>query len=174
MLEIAGEKAKSMAMIDDFRIHNRKLIPGFQLFEGVIEQIKMLREAGLKTGIVTSKNQGSTFITIESHQLASHFDIVLTKDDTSLHKPHPEPLQIACGSLGISPEQTAYVGDDLPDLAAIMQCRLGITVASAYTAVKDKADWVTENTGGEGAIREVADLLLVAKGKLETILASYC
>ena len=63
---------------------------------------------------------------------------------------------------GITLEQTAYMGDDLPDLSAIENVRLGATVANANTEVKAVADWISKKDGGDGAVRELAELILCA------------
>jgi 3-deoxy-D-manno-octulosonate 8-phosphate phosphatase (KDO 8-P phosphatase) len=70
-------------------------------------------------------------------------------------------------SLGLAPEQTAFVGDDLPDLAPMRLCGLAVAVANAHPSMAAHAHWQTRRRGGEGAAREVCDLLLAAQGKLE-------
>lgn len=75
--------------------------------------------------------------------------------------------------LNFSPEQVAYVGDDLPDLAIIRRVGLGIAVANAYSFVKKHALYETKALGGSGAVREVCDLIMTAQGSLEKILAQY-
>ena len=60
----------------------------------------------------------------------------------------------------ITPNQVAYMGDDIPDLAVMTQVALPIAVINAVTTVKQRIPWHTENPGGNGAVREVCDLLL--------------
>ena len=60
-------------------------------------------------------------------------------------------------------EQTAYVGDDVPDLECMQVVGLAIAVADAHTTLDAVADWHTTYGGGLGAVREVCDLLLDAK-----------
>ena len=88
-----------------------------------------------------------------------------------------EDKKIALGelsdALSIPFEQIAYVGDDLPDLSAITSVNLGITVPNAHQFIKDHADYCTKTPGGLGAVREVSDLILEAKGLLHSHLASY-
>lgn len=62
--------------------------------------------------------------------------------------------------LGIGPNETAFVGDDLPDTELIKAVALGVAVANAVSEVKAVADHVTGKNGGRGAVREVIDLLL--------------
>lgn len=75
--------------------------------------------------------------------------------------------------LQLPAEQVAYIGDDLPDLPLMKQVGLSVCVADGYHFVREKADWVTEKIGGQGAVREVADLLLTAQNKLDDILNDY-
>lgn len=62
--------------------------------------------------------------------------------------------------LNVTPEQVAYMGDDLPDLPVMQQVGLSIAVADAVPELLAMADWVTERAGGQGAVREVSDFLL--------------
>jgi 3-deoxy-D-manno-octulosonate 8-phosphate phosphatase (KDO 8-P phosphatase) len=66
--------------------------------------------------------------------------------------------------LGFSPEQCAHIGDDLPDIAVLAACGLGATVPHAPAAVRAHAHYVTARDGGGGAVRELADIILVAQG----------
>lgn len=76
-------------------------------------------------------------------------------------------LRELCGELGIELEHTAYMGDDLPDLGAIRHCGFGITVPNGHPFVQEHADWQTQTAGGSGAVREICDLILQAKGLLD-------
>jgi len=70
--------------------------------------------------------------------------------------------------LGIAPETVACVGDDEPDLPIMQAAGLGIAVADAQPVVLEHADWCTTRGGGRGAVREVCDLLIAARGKLRS------
>ncbi len=69
-------------------------------------------------------------------------------------------LQRILREKGIDRSQVAYVGNDINDLACMEQVGLAICVADAYPAVKSAARLVTRRRGGEGAVREICDLLL--------------
>lgn len=62
--------------------------------------------------------------------------------------------------LELGPNETAFVGDDLPDIELIEAVGFGIAVANAVSEVKDAADHITAKEGGRGAVREVIDLLM--------------
>jgi len=76
--------------------------------------------------------------------------------------------------LGLEPEQCAHIGDDLPDLPVITRCGLGATVPHAPEFLRRRAHYVTRTEGGSGAVRELAEMILDAQGKLENLLRSYC
>lgn len=75
--------------------------------------------------------------------------------------------------LAIAPAQTAYVGDDIIDLTAMAAVGFGIAVADAHPLVKERAAWVTERSGGCGAVREVCEFLLSAQGLLDSCYRRY-
>ncbi|MBF7074912.1 3-deoxy-manno-octulosonate-8-phosphatase KdsC [Glaciecola sp. MH2013] len=68
-----------------------------------------------------------------------------------------------------SVDQIASIGDDMPDLGMFASSAIGIAVADAHPMVKNTASFCTQLKGGRGAVREVCDLILEAKGELETI-----
>lgn len=70
-------------------------------------------------------------------------------------------------ALGLEPAQAAFVGDDLPDLPAMHLAGFAVAVANAHPSVAAQVHWQTRQRGGEGAVREVCDLLLAAQGKSE-------
>lgn len=75
--------------------------------------------------------------------------------------------------LGLRPEQIAHVGDDLPDLAVMRVVGVSIAVANAMPRVRAEATLVTDKRGGEGAVREVAERLLAARGRLDAAIEAY-
>src|SRR5262249_6746772 len=66
-------------------------------------------------------------------------------------------------------EQTAYVGDDIPDLPVLAECGLGIAVADACPEGLARAHYVTRAPGGAGAVREVVELILRNQGRWESV-----
>ncbi|CAL1329348.1 3-deoxy-manno-octulosonate-8-phosphatase KdsC [Candidatus Providencia siddallii] len=69
--------------------------------------------------------------------------------------------------LKIKKKEIAYIGDDLNDLSIIKKVGLSIAVANAHPMLQLNVDYITNNHGGKGAIREVCDLILFSQGKLE-------
>jgi len=74
--------------------------------------------------------------------------------------------------LGVSLEETGFMGDDINDLAALRQVGFAATVPSAPSYVAQVAHWTSERAGGHGAVRECCDLILAAKGRLGLALSS--
>ncbi len=74
-------------------------------------------------------------------------------------------LEEIMAALGIEAAQVATVGDDLVDLPIMSRAGLAVAVADAVPEVLAAAHWVTSLPGGRGAVREVCDLLIKARGK---------
>lgn len=72
---------------------------------------------------------------------------------------------------GINAEQIAFMGDDLGDLLAISMAGLAVAPANAHAWVRERVHWRTSARGGEGAARELCDLLLAAQGHAQSLLA---
>lgn len=73
-------------------------------------------------------------------------------------------LKSLCEEWGISREEVAFAGDDMPDAECIKWCGFGIAVADALPDIKSVADWQTGLPGGHGAIRECAERILRING----------
>jgi 3-deoxy-D-manno-octulosonate 8-phosphate phosphatase (KDO 8-P phosphatase) len=75
--------------------------------------------------------------------------------------------------LGIAAEETAYVGDDVVDIPILRRAGLAVAVRDAHPLVKRYVHWTTDNRGGRGAVREVCELILQARGSLEEAMQHY-
>ena len=73
-------------------------------------------------------------------------------------------------ALKLDNEQTAYTGDDLIDLPLLKLAGLAITVPNGHPLIRPFTHWTTERSGGFGAVRDVCDLLLEARGELQQLL----
>lgn len=134
----------------------------FQVKDGQVMQI--LKEAGIALGAITGRNSA-----VVKHRLAE------LKIDVHLHGVSDKlpALQQMAKDFQLNAEQILYVGDDLPDLACIQWAGLGACPADAPIYIRQLADYSCEKKGGEGVIRELAELVLEAQGKWETILKGY-
>lgn len=73
----------------------------------------------------------------------------------------------------LAQDDVCYIGDDLVDIPVLKRCGFAVAVANAVPEVKSVAHYVTERSGGRGAVREVCDLLLKAQGKWAQATAKY-
>jgi 3-deoxy-D-manno-octulosonate 8-phosphate phosphatase (KDO 8-P phosphatase) len=75
--------------------------------------------------------------------------------------------------LGITPQQTAFVGDDIVDLPIMLRVGLSVAVADAHPLVKEHAHWVTPSRGGRGAAREFCEMMMYAQGTYADEMKKY-
>ncbi|MGL5031316.1 MAG: 3-deoxy-manno-octulosonate-8-phosphatase KdsC [Aeromonas sp.] len=117
--------------------------------------MRALLNAGIEIAIITGRNSR-----IVSDRMKS-LGVTHVVQGADHKLPHFEAL---LATLGLTPEQAAYIGDDTIDLPVMQVCGLGIAVADAHPLVLKRADLVTRLSGGLGAVREVCDLILQAQG----------
>jgi 3-deoxy-D-manno-octulosonate 8-phosphate phosphatase (KDO 8-P phosphatase) len=82
-------------------------------------------------------------------------------------------LEEILADAGIARDEVAYIGDDFTDIVIMHRVGLAIATANARDEVKREAHYVTKAVGGEGAVREVVEMLLQAQGKWAAILEHY-
>jgi 3-deoxy-D-manno-octulosonate 8-phosphate phosphatase (KDO 8-P phosphatase) len=126
--------------------------------------IKLAQRGGLQVAIITGRD--SAIVSRRAAELGIEI-VVQGREDKLV------ALRELCDELGIPLVACAYMGDDLPDLAAIRAAGMGLTVSDAAAAVLDAADWVSARPGGAGAVREACEMILAARGDLERVLADY-
>ena len=99
-------------------------------FPGIPEAIASLKNAGFTVGVVTSKRAVLATKSLKAHGLFDAFACVNGAEDSTAHKPDPDPLLTAAKKLEVSPDRCVYVGDSPYDLqaahAANMPC-VGVT-----------------------------------------------
>ncbi len=126
--------------------------------------IKLLQRAGVEVAIITGRR--SPMVERRAKELGIKA-IVQGREDKL------QALTELCESRGISTAQCAYMGDDLPDLAAIRAAGVGLSVRDGAATVRTAADWVSTSKGGQGAVREACEALLSARGQLDAIVDGY-
>ena len=87
-----------------------------KLFPGTVEMLKALKEKGYKMGVVTSRTRETTLGYMEQFGIREYFEDLVTCDDTSIHKPNPEPLLLGLEKLGAKAEESIMVGDSVFDI----------------------------------------------------------
>ncbi len=124
----------------------------------------MLLEAGCKVAVITARS--SNIVAERMASLGIKYIYQGEKDKGAR-------LQKLIDELDLERKQVAYVGDDVIDLPAMINVGLPIAVADAHPEVKNNADWITENRGGQGAVREVCELIMQAQGKFDDLIKAY-
>jgi 3-deoxy-D-manno-octulosonate 8-phosphate phosphatase (KDO 8-P phosphatase) len=118
--------------------------------------VKRLLKAGLAAAVISGR--ASDAVTRRMQDLG--IPHVFQGDEDKL-----PILERLLKKLDIAPEQTAHVGDDLPDLPILQRVGFAVAVANAMPRVKQAAHHVTAAHGGRGAVREICELILEAQGK---------
>ena len=126
--------------------------------------IKLLQRAGIEVAIITGRE--SQIVQRRARELGIERIIQGREDKLTALRELAQILELEL-------EQCAYMGDDLPDLGAIIDAGLGMTVADAVRAVADCAQWQSSLAGGAGAVREAAEFILRCRGQLEDIERGY-
>lgn len=118
--------------------------------------IRRLLRAGIAVAVISGRSSGAV-----EHRM------------TELDVPHivqgckdkVAALDGIIKTLGIAAMECAYVGDDIPDLPLLEHVGVSIAVANAVEALRSRCDITTSAAGGAGAVREVCELLLSARGE---------
>ncbi len=133
----------------------------FHVLDG--QGLVLLRRAGVHVALITARQSKA------AERRAAELGVELfvgAKDKLA-------QVRALCEPQGIGLQQVAFMGDDLPDLAAIRAVGLGVAPANAHRWIAERAYWRTHARGGEGAVRELCDLLLDAQGLTDALLAEW-
>lgn len=141
---------------------NGEMLKAFHVHDGL--GLKLLQKAGVEVAIITSRH--SKMVEIRMQQLGIEHVYQDQKIKT-------QALDELLTKLKLEASQAAYVGDDLPDLACMQQVGLSIAVKNAAPTVKQQAHWTTSTSGGSGAVREIAEMLLQAQSKWPLVLEQF-
>lgn len=126
--------------------------------------IRLWQRAGCKVALLSGRASAPV------NRRAEQLEIPHVLQDCHLKLPALEQL---LGDIGLTPENAAYVGDDLTDLPPIRYVGFGVAVANAVEEVKEQADYVTTRAGGHGAVREVIEHILKSSGRWDRLMSRY-
>ena len=135
---------------------------GFDSQDGIA--LQWCAKLGIKTGVISGRLSEATSERARQAKM------------TYVYQGHTEKIPILEAILKdshIAPENVAYIGDDLTDIVIMKRVGFGVAVGNARPEVKRAADFVTTAVGGSGAVREVIELMLQAKGEWDAILKHY-
>ena len=128
-------------------------ITKFNVYDGM--GCILLKEAGIELLILTARHSDAVIKRFKDLGINKIFTKVLKKRDfiKEYSKAH-----------NLAKKELAMMGDDLQDLAAIDEVGVFFTTPNAIDILKDSADYITKRFGGDGAVREICDLIIRSKG----------
>ncbi len=134
----------------------------FSIYDGLA--IRLAEKAGIPVGFISGRS--SSLVA----QRAKELGVKLLVQGCSDKR---QALLSLLEQAGVPAEQTAYVGDDLPDLPVLTAVGLPVAPANAADEVKACARLVTRSSGGNGVLREVIEMILKAQGKWEGLVSQF-
>ena len=126
--------------------------------------LRMLQECGVRVAVITGRKSE-----LVKHRM-SDLGVTLLYQGYRDKIPAFDSL---LKEVNLEKNQITYVGDDVVDLPVMSQLEFTIAVQNAHPFVKKHAQWATERYGGRGAVREICEFILDAKGLLDDKLNSY-
>ena len=126
--------------------------------------LKMLMSAGVEVALVTGRRSQVVLRRAEDLGIKHVYQGVADK-------------RAICSQVirdnGFKKQEVCCMGDDLPDLAMFMESGLRVAVGDAAEEVRDAADFITKSKGGNGAVREICELILRCQNKWDDMLAGF-
>jgi YrbI family 3-deoxy-D-manno-octulosonate 8-phosphate phosphatase len=126
--------------------------------------IKLWQKAGYHFGVLTART--SHIVKVR----ASELGIGIVRQGFERKLPVAQEVM---RQWNLQPQQVCYIGDDLTDLPVIRHVGLGVAVADAAADVRAAAAYITRLSGGQGAVREVIEMILQAQSRWEDVLQNY-
>ncbi len=123
--------------------------------------IKLLQRAGITPAVVTGRDSAALRLRLQA------LGVTHARFGTEDKRPAAESM---LEELGLDWSQAAAMGDDWPDLPVLRRCALAVAPPAAQVEVRGAAHYITRAAGGQGAVRELCDLLLVAHGRYAHLL----
>jgi len=126
--------------------------------------LRLLREAGIEVGVITARQSEVVARRASELKMRHIYQGVGNKN---------EAFKEIMRATGLKPYQIAYMGDDWLDLVLLQQVGLALVPANGVREVKEIAHFITERSGGAGAVRDACDLLIEGKNLLAELLQRY-
>lgn len=124
----------------------------------------MAKKSGLRLGFVTGRRSGAV------RGRAAELSLDYLREDCFDKGP---AFDEACASFGLSPEQVAFIGDDVQDLPALRKAGFAAAPADAHPAVLECVHFIAAAPGGRGAVRQIIERILDARGLLDDALFRF-
>ena len=126
--------------------------------------LSLLHREGLRSGIISGRN--SRAVTRRAQELGIEF---VRQGDPDKIEAFQQILQQA----GVDENEVAFIGDDLNDIPIMQRAELAVAVADAAVETLSVAHYVTQARGGQGAVREVIELILKSQGRWSDLIDNY-
>jgi 3-deoxy-D-manno-octulosonate 8-phosphate phosphatase (KDO 8-P phosphatase) len=126
--------------------------------------LKVLQRYGMKVAIITGRQSKVVEYRAKDLDIEEVYQKVFNKKEVfeKILKKHK-----------LSADETAFLGDDIIDIPVLRRVGFSVAVADAVDVVKKSVDYITENKGGHGAVREVCEMILQAQGKWKEVAEKY-
>lgn len=154
LLDVDGVLTDGGIIIDDRGAETKR----FDVRDGL--GITLLLRAGIEVGFITGRS--SPVVVRRARELKVRMVYQGVQDKAAAY------VKIR-NKLRLQDEEIAYIGDDIADLPILREAGLGITVKDGWPGLKRQVHHVTQAQGGRGAVREVAEMLLRAQGKWNSL-----
>ena len=126
--------------------------------------VYLLRRSGIKTILITAKGSKTIKPRARDMRVEEYYEDVF---------PKTKVLDKILNKHNVSKEEICFIGDDLVDLSIMKAVGFPVAVANASQDIKAAAGYVTQKSGGRGAVREVAELILKTQGKWDEAIRIY-
>ena len=134
----------------------------FHIHDGM--GIKLLQKTGIKIAVISGKNSSS----VEKRLQDLNIEHIYLGHEDKL--PIYENLK---QTLQLQDHEIAYMGDDLPDLPLLIRAGFSATVTNAPEIIKQYVNFITDNKPGQGAVREVCELIMKTQNSYQSVIQSY-
>jgi len=126
--------------------------------------LRLAQRAGLRVGILSGREGAA--LRLRAEELELDF-LMMDRSDKG-----PAFAEFLARQ-GVTPEQVAYLGDDLVDLPILLRCGLAFAPSDAVPEVRERVHRVLSERGGWGVVRELCELLVRARGRWDELIAPY-
>ena len=126
--------------------------------------IKMLQNSGVQTAIITGRDAPSVGIRVKQLGIGYYYK--------GIHDKKAAYAELRA-TAGVEEHECAFIGDDVVDLPVMIRCGLPVAVPEANEFTLQHAAYVTRRSAGQGAVRELCELIMRSQGTLQTALNEY-
>ncbi len=137
-----------------------EVLKAFHTLDG--HGIKLIAAAGIVPAVISGRDSPALRARLDALGVSHR---VLGTEDKA-----PAAMKLL-GELGLQWSDACAMGDDWPDLPLLTQAGLAVAPPNAHIEVRQRAHWITPSAGGQGAVRELCDVLLAAHGAYARALA---